>query len=107
MTDLLSKMRNAASIDNSILRICTRTFLLSPRMHRLELFVAIRPCLSKTRRTEASIKIVKSERRGERAHDGHSRIHSRERSTHGRLAPNADEKDAKRMRMRREGEGEK
>lgn len=76
-------------------------------VHRLELFVAIRPCLSKTRRTEASIKIVKSERRGERAHDGHSRIHSRERSTHGRLAPNADEKDAKRMRMRREGEGEK
>lgn len=51
-----------------------------------------------------------SERRGERAHDGHSRIHSRERSAHGRLAPNADEKDTKRMRMKREeekGRGEK
>ena len=55
----------------------------------------------KRRRTEASIK---NDQEASERTTVIQEIHSRERSTaHGRLAPNADEKDARRMRMRREG----
>lgn len=45
-----------------------------------------------------------SERRGEPHDDGHSRIHSRERSAHGRLAPN-EKRNGKRIEAMRRGRG--